>query len=167
MDTKLWGYSSFDPTAPYDLFDFRVSGLRDGPVEYLQGYTGNVMADCYSGNTSVILAPGSKMTRMAYWSHARRHVYEHQSNDQKVASLPLALMDQLYDIERRSTYWSNDPPRIEQSMKATGHLIAFLESCCRKPKRNNPQAMIKPNPAAKCVSVTTSSCHGSPPVAFA
>jgi hypothetical protein len=27
------------------------------------------MADCYSGNMSVVLAPGSKMTRMAYWAH--------------------------------------------------------------------------------------------------
>jgi hypothetical protein len=57
---------------------------------------------------SVILAPGSKMTRMACWSHARRHVYEHQSNDQKAASLPLALMNQLYDIERRCAQWSDE-----------------------------------------------------------
>jgi transposase len=65
-----------------------------------------VMADCYSGNMSVILARGSKMTRMACWSHARRHVFEHQDNDQRVAAMPLALMNQLYDIERRSSQWS-------------------------------------------------------------
>jgi transposase len=108
LDAKMWGYSGFDTTAPYDLFDFRVSRHRDGPAEYLEGYTGHVMADCYSGNMSVILAPGSKMTRMACWSHARRHVYEHQSNDQKAASLPLALMNQLYDIERRCAQWSDE-----------------------------------------------------------
>lgn len=108
LDAKMWGYSDFDTTAPYDLFDFRVSRHRDGPAEYLAGYAGHVMADCYSGNMSVILAPGSKMTRMACWSHARRHVYEHQSNDQKAASLPLALMNQLYDIERRCAQWSEE-----------------------------------------------------------
>ncbi|RLS69642.1 MAG: hypothetical protein DWH99_12485 [Planctomycetota bacterium] len=65
LDAKMWGYSSFDSSAPYDIFDFRVSRHRDGPDEILGGYQGHVMADCYSGNMSVVLAPGSKMTRMA------------------------------------------------------------------------------------------------------
>jgi transposase len=116
LDAKMWGYSSFDLTAPYDLFDFRVSRHRDGPAEYLTGYSGHVMADCYSGNMSVILAPGSKMTRMACWSHARRHVYEHQDNDRQVAALPLALMNQLYDIERRASQWS---PEARGELRAT------------------------------------------------
>lgn len=103
LDAKMWGYTSFDARAPYDLFDFRVSRHRDGPDEMLAGYAGHVMADCYSGNMSVILAPESKMTRMACWAHARRHVYEHQDNDNSVSAYPLALMNQLYDIERRAT----------------------------------------------------------------
>lgn len=103
LDAKMWGYSSFDARAPYDLFDFRVSRHRDGPDEILAGYAGHVMADCYSGNMSVILARESKMTRMACWAHARRHVYEHQDNDKSVSAYPLALMNQLYDIERRAT----------------------------------------------------------------
>lgn len=108
LDAKMWGYSSFDPSVPYDVFDFRVSRHRDGPEEVLSGYLGHVMADCYSGNMSVILAPESKMTRMACWSHARRHVYEHQDHDTKVSAIPLALMNQLYDIERRATHWSDE-----------------------------------------------------------
>jgi transposase len=108
LDAKMWGYSSFDGSAPYDLFDFRVSRHRDGPAEYLSDYAGYVMADCYSGNMSVILAPGSRMTRMACWSHARRQIYEHQENDLQVATLPLALMNQLYDIERRAASWSDE-----------------------------------------------------------
>jgi hypothetical protein len=31
----------------------------DGPDEILGGCQGHVMADCYSGNMSVVLAPGS------------------------------------------------------------------------------------------------------------
>ena len=108
LDAKMWGYSSFDSSAPYDLFDFRVSRHRDGPDEFLSEYSGHVMADCYSGNMSVILASGSKMTRMACWSHARRHVYEHQDYDKNVSALPLALMNQLYDIERRALQWSDE-----------------------------------------------------------
>lgn len=108
LDAKMWGYSSFDPQVPYDLFDFRVSRHRDGPDEFLAGYAGHVMADCYSGNMSVILAPGSKMTRLACMSHGRRHVYEHQDNDRSVSAIPLALMNQLYDIERRGTNLSDE-----------------------------------------------------------
>ena len=70
IDAKMWGYSGFDSVAPYDVFDFRVSRHRDGPKETLVGYEGYAMADCYSGNLHVILAPDSKMTRMACWSNS-------------------------------------------------------------------------------------------------
>jgi len=130
LDAKMWGYSSFDSSSPYDIFDFRVSRHRDGPDEILAGYAGHVMADCYSGNMSVILAPGSKMTRMACWAHARRKVYEHQEYDPKVSSLPLALMNQLYDIERRASQWSDEDRgniRDKESRKLLERLGEWLE----------------------------------------
>ena len=102
LAAKMWGYTSFDPTVPYDIFDFRVSRHRDGPAELLVGYAGHAMADCYSGNMSVILALESKMTRMACWAHARRHVYEHQHNDAAACALPLALINKIYDVGRRA-----------------------------------------------------------------
>jgi transposase len=102
LAAKMWGYTSFDPSIPYDIFDFRVSRHRDGPAELLVGYEGHAMADCYSGNMSVILAPESKMTRMACWAHARRHVYEHQHNDATASGLPLALINKIYEVERRA-----------------------------------------------------------------
>ena len=107
LAAKMWAYSG-GADAPYDVFDFRVSRHRDGPAEFLADYTGHVMADCYSGNLSVVLAPGSSMTRMACWSHARRHVYEAREVDLSISAMPLALINQLYDIERRALDWSND-----------------------------------------------------------
>jgi hypothetical protein len=68
IDAKMWGYSGFDSVAAFDVFDFRVSRHRDGPKEALVGYEGHAMAVCYSGKLHVILAPDSKMTRMACWS---------------------------------------------------------------------------------------------------
>jgi len=102
LAAKMWGYTSFDPTVLYDIFDFRVSRHRDGPAELLVGYAGHATADCYSGNMSVILALESKMTRMACWAHARRHVYEHQHNDAAACALPLALINKIYDVGRRA-----------------------------------------------------------------
>jgi transposase len=107
LEAKMWAYSGGED-APYDVFDFRVSRHRDGPAEFLENYQGRVMADCYSGNLSVILAPGNSMTRMACMSHARRHVYEAKDLDLSVSALPLAMMNQLYDIERRALEWSVD-----------------------------------------------------------
>ncbi|RLS98983.1 MAG: IS66 family transposase [Planctomycetota bacterium] len=130
LDAKMWGYSSFDSSAPYDIFDFRVSRHRDGPDEILGGYQGHVMADCYSGNMSVVLAPGSKMTRMACWAHARRKVYEHQESDPQVSALPLALMNQLYDIERRATQKSDHERgelRAKESRRILDRLGEYLE----------------------------------------
>jgi hypothetical protein len=126
----MWGYSSFDSSAPYDIFDFRVSRHRDGPDEILGGYQGHVMADCYSGNMSVVLAPGSKMTRMACWAHARRKVYKHQKSDPQVSALPLALMNQLYDIERRATQKSDRERgelRAKESRRILDRLGEYLE----------------------------------------
>jgi transposase len=130
LDAKMWGYSSFDSSAPYDIFDFRVSRNRDGPDEILGGYQGHVMADCYSGNMSVVLAPGSKMTRMACWAHARRKIYEHHESDPQVSALPLALMNQLYDIERRAMKMSDQERgelRATESRRILDRLGEYLE----------------------------------------
>jgi transposase len=107
LAAKMWAYSG-GADAPYDVFDFQVSRHRDGPAEFLVDYTGNVMADCYSGNVSVVLAPGSSMTRMACMSHGRRHVYDAREVDLSVSAIPLAMINQLYDIERRGLEWSVD-----------------------------------------------------------
>jgi transposase len=105
LSAKMWVYSGL-MNCPYNVFDFRVSRHRDGPADVLSNFGGYVMADCYSGNLSVILSADSRMTRMACWSHARRHMYEARVNYEKETSLPLALMRQLYDIERRAVDYS-------------------------------------------------------------
>jgi hypothetical protein len=89
-----------------------------------------VMADCYSGNMRVVLAPGSKMTRMACWGHARREVYEHHESDPQVSALPLALMNQLYDIERRAMKMNDQEGgelRTKESRKILDRLGEYLD----------------------------------------
>ena len=93
LRAKMWVYSGLI-NCPYNLFDFRVSRHRDGPAEMLAGYGGFVMADCYSGNLSVILSPESLMTRMACMSHGRRHLFEARLNFPNETLLPLALLRQ-------------------------------------------------------------------------
>ena len=70
------------------------------------------------------------MTRMACWAHARRKVYEHQESDPQVSALPLALMNQLYDIERRATQKSDlerGELRAKESRRILDRLGEYLE----------------------------------------
>jgi hypothetical protein len=125
LDAKMWAYSG-GPDAPYDVFDFRVSRHRDGPAEVLKNYGGHVMADCYSGNLSVVLAAASSMTRLACWSHARRHVFEAKETDLVLSALPMALINQLYDIERRASDWTNEA-RTEIRQRESRLILARLK----------------------------------------
>ena len=129
IDAKMWVYSGM-VDQPYDVFDFRVSRHRDGPAEFLDGYQGNVMADCYSGNLSVILDSKSAMTRMACWSHARRKLFESKDNHPASSVLPLALISQLYDIERRIIDASVDERtqvRVAESTKILAQLRHWID----------------------------------------
>ena len=128
LNAKMWVYSGL-VDQPYNLFDFRVSRHRDGPAEVLVNYAGHIMADCYSGNLSVILASESRMTRMACWSHARRHMHEARINFPQETALPLALMAQLYDIERRAVdlpWQERGRLRAEQSRMIVDRLREWL-----------------------------------------
>ena len=129
LDAKMWAYSSgLDHS--YDIFDFRVSRHRDGPAEFLAGYGGHVMSDCYSGNLSVVLDVKSSMTRMACWSHARRKLFEAKDVDLAASAIPLALISQLYDIERRSVSMSNAARtelRRQESQKILDRIRAWID----------------------------------------
>jgi hypothetical protein len=47
---------------PINVFDFTVSRHRDGPDEFLQNYTGPLMADCWSGFQKIELRSDSRIT---------------------------------------------------------------------------------------------------------
>jgi len=58
------------------------------------------MTDCYSGNLGVVLDKKSQMIQMACWPNARRKIIEAKDNDLADSAFPLALISQLYGIER-------------------------------------------------------------------
>jgi transposase len=96
---KMWVYSGLH-LAPYHIFDFRVSRHRDGPDEFLRVSQGKVQADCFSGNTSVVLHSDGRLEFVACWSHARRKVVEASTYQHQRDTL-LAMIQALYDVETR------------------------------------------------------------------
>ena len=97
---RMWAYRSM--TVPLNVFDFTVSRHRDGPVAFLESFTGKLMADCYSGYQGIALRSDGQIQRAACTAHARRKVFESRDAYPLQTSVVLAKFQQLYDIEDRA-----------------------------------------------------------------
>lgn len=99
VTARMWAYRSFE--RPINVFDFTVSRHRTGPDEFLRDYSGLLLADCWSGFQKIELRSDARIQRAACWAHARRKVFEGRSSHPQQASLLLAMIRELYDIEDR------------------------------------------------------------------
>ena len=99
VQARMWAYRSVD--LPLNVFDFTVSRHRDGPDEILADYSGKLLGDCWSGFQKINLRSDGRIARGACWAHARRKVFDGRSSHPQQASVLLALIRQLYDIEDR------------------------------------------------------------------
>ena len=106
VTARMWAYRSV--TVPLNVFDFTVSRHRDGPDAFLSGFTGKLMADCYSGYQGIELRSSGLIERGACTAHARRKVFEAREAYPLESSLLLAKFQQLYDLEDRAKTFSAD-----------------------------------------------------------
>jgi transposase len=102
VKAKMWAYRG--STVPLNIFDFTVSRHRDGPDQFLidNQFKGVLIADCYSGYTGISLRSNDGITHAACNAHARRKIFEARDNHPQVASVLLAMFQELYDIETRA-----------------------------------------------------------------
>ena len=100
MTARMWAYRSL--TAPLNYFDFTTSRHRDGPADVLAGFQGALMADCYAGFESIVVASEERLQRAACWGHARRKFEEIKTKHPLEAARMLALSGLLYDLEHRA-----------------------------------------------------------------
>jgi transposase len=102
VKAKMWAYRG--STVPLNIFDFTVSRHRDGPDQFLidNQFKGVLIADCYSGYTGISLRSNDGITHAACNTHARRKIFEARDNHPQVASVLLAMFQELYDIETRA-----------------------------------------------------------------
>lgn len=100
---KMWAYRGTN--VKLNVFDFRVSRHRDGPLEFFEDYSGTLVGDCYSGFESIVLDSGGAMVRAACNAHARRHI-EKSSAYPKERRQWLQWYQQLFDIETRGKVMS-------------------------------------------------------------
>jgi transposase len=93
----LWPYIDM---ANNVYFDYTRARNRAGPEGILSGYTGHIQADAFNGYDN--LYGDEKATESGCWAHARRKFDESLETDPIRANQMLALIAELYMIERKA-----------------------------------------------------------------
>jgi transposase len=96
---RIWCYLG-DEANPYIVYDYTPSRTRDGPARWLAGYEGYLQADAYGGYDG--LFHSQRVTEVACWAHARRKFYDAQDSDRRRAAEMLAMIGELYALEREA-----------------------------------------------------------------
>ena len=103
---RLWTY--LDPIGRQVVFDATPTHERDGPEAFLAAFAGDLQADAYAGYDA-LYATG-RIREIGCWAHARRGFVEALTTDVR-AALTVALIQQLYDVERAGAELSTDARR--------------------------------------------------------
>ena len=122
--TYFWVYLG-DREHPYSVFDFTESRGRDGPLAFLDGYSGYVQADAYSGYNELFTA--GRVTEVGCWAHCRRYWWEARDNDSRRAHEALSYIGRLYALEEqfREAKLTGDALRDARQQHAEPILDAF------------------------------------------
>src|SRR5438093_6210480 len=103
---RLWTY--LDPIGRRVVFDATPTHERDGPEAFLTTFAGDLQADAYTGYDALYAT--SRMREIGCWAHARRGFVEALTTDVR-AALTVALIQQLFDVQRAGTELSTDARR--------------------------------------------------------
>ena len=117
-DKYMWVTLGGPPGQPAILFDYDPSRRKEVPLRLLEGFTGYLQTDGYSGYTAVSKKEG--LTQVGCWDHARRKFKDAQKSEpkskkpnQKVskATVALGIIRKLYAIEDKIKQLSAEEKR--------------------------------------------------------
>ncbi len=98
---RLWVYLG-DRGHPHVVYDYTPTREGSGPTRFLNGFSGYLQADAYSGYDA-IYASGS-VVEVGCWAHTRRYFHEAAIGAGDTRGLAaLAFIHQLFAIERDAT----------------------------------------------------------------
>lgn len=128
VKARMWAYRARD--IPFNVFDFTVSRHRDGPDQMLSNFSGYLLGDCWSGFQKIELRSDARIQRAACWAHARRKLDECRVNHPRHATVLLAWIQQLYDLETRARSWPNEQRlqlRQQESLRVLATIREYIE----------------------------------------
>ncbi len=106
---RLW--TDLDPLGRRVVFDATATHERDGPEMVLRDFRGARQADASAGYDA--LYRSGRVREIGCWAHARRRVVEALMTD-TAAALMVALIQQLYQVERAATELDPDARRVRR-----------------------------------------------------
>jgi transposase len=129
----FWTYIG-DKEHPYSVYDFTASHCRDGPARFLEGYSGYLHADAYTGYDGIFFSPESKIIEVACWAHTRRKFFDAAKSFPREAHQVLEWIRQLYDIEERAHDGSVDARhllRLREAVPVLDKIEVYLIKLAR------------------------------------
>jgi transposase len=94
---RTWAYLG-DKDNPFTLFDYTPSRKRDGPLNFLNGFSGYLQADAFVGYDCIY---ASKLVKeVACWAHTRRYFFDALQSAPAQANFAIAKIKELYKIEQ-------------------------------------------------------------------
>jgi len=93
---RMWVYIG-DPANPYFVFEYTIDRTNEWPVAWLEGFTGFLQADAYSGYDAVYR--GGTVIEVGCMTHGRRKFFDAKDTDARRSGEMLEMMRQLYAIE--------------------------------------------------------------------
>lgn len=135
-DKWMWVTRGGPPGRPAVLFEYDPSRAGSVPVRLLDGFSGILQADGYSGYSQVCKQSG--LTRIGCWDHARRKFIEatqaaptvakgKSKSDASKADVALGYIGKLYAIEREQKERS-DAERYQARQTRSVPLLAELKT---------------------------------------
>jgi hypothetical protein len=114
------------------VYDFTWARNRDGPLKMLAGYRGYLQVDAAPAYDDVF-AQHPEIIEVGCWAHARRYFKEAMPTAAIPCAQVLAIVGQLYGIERAASDKHLDAParqrlRQEQARPILEKLHAYLQS---------------------------------------
>src|SRR3954447_2788999 len=120
-----------DRAHPYTTFHYTDSRSRDGPAEFLKGYTGFLQTDAYASYESVVKGSAGKIIAVGCWAHVRREFFDARHNQPREVHSVLGLIAQLYDVEDE-VRGRSDQERLAARQERSLPVLKRLEECLRE-----------------------------------
>jgi hypothetical protein len=98
---RIWTYVG-DRNHPYIVYDYTGNRRGQGPAEFLRSYRGYLQADAYPGYDAMFKNRYGELIEVLCWAHVRRNFYEARAKDVARATVVLAYVGLLYDVEREA-----------------------------------------------------------------
>lgn len=94
---RIWDWIG-DGANPYIIFEYAPDRTNTWPIAWLEGFTGFLQADAYSGYDAIYKL--GKVIEVGCWAHARRKFFDARQTDSLRSARMLEMVQQLYKVEQ-------------------------------------------------------------------